>query len=309
MALRRTGVLLLTALALAGSSCGGGGDETAAAPDELVVDAGDVRLQARVVGDTDAPVVVLVHGGPGLSLEAMAPYEALADEGLRVVSYDQRGAGRSSEPPGGRYDLAAHVADLEAVRAALGVDAVSLLGQSWGGAVVSAYTAAHPARVDDVVLVGAVPLDLEAFLEGQQRFRTRVEELQRDGTVVDPLPEVVDGSCLPAFEAALPAYVAEPDDVPRLDDLSCDAAASRATYEAFVDDDLADRAARLRAFDGRVSVIAGEHDVFGPAWVRRNLELFAGADAEEHLVDGAGHLVAAERPEELLELVGSFLDG
>lgn len=261
----------------------------------------------RLVGDAVDPVVVLVHGGPGLSLEAMAAYEDLVEADLRVVSYDQRGAGRSSDPSDGRFDLAAHVADLEAVRRSAGADTVSLIGQSWGGAIAAAYTGEHPERVEALVLVGAVPLDVDVFLEGQARFRSHLGALQRDGVVADPLPEPADGSCLPAFEAALPAYVSEADLVPRLEGLSCDAATSRATYDAFVSSDLAHEARSLGRFRGPVLVVAGEHDAFGPAWAARNARLFTDAAVETHIVDDAGHLVGAEQPESLLSLVRSFL--
>jgi len=83
-----------------------------------------------------------------------------------VVSYDQRGAGRSTAPDDLDYSLDAHVADLEALRSALGAGSVQLVGQSWGGAIASAYAATHPDRVSALVLVGAVPLDQAEYLAG-----------------------------------------------------------------------------------------------------------------------------------------------
>ena len=279
--------------------------------EELMVETGDVKLRVRVVGPTDAgATVVTVHGGPGLSLEAMTVFEGLAGSGLRVVGYDQRGAGRSTSPADGDYGLAAQVADLEAVRLALGADTVQLIGQSWGGAIVSAYAAAHPGHVSDLVLVGAIPLDREEFRAGQRRFQERVSELQRIGEIPDPLPQNEGGSCLAAFEAFLPAYLADPESHPETAVESCTAATSRATYEAFVADSSVEQLAeQLGSFTGRALVLMGEHDAFGVGWLNRNVELLEKATVEVSVVKGAGHLVMAERRDAVLATIVTFLSG
>ncbi|HUS14644.1 MAG TPA: alpha/beta fold hydrolase, partial [Chloroflexia bacterium] len=64
---------------------------------ELSAHGASATLFVRSVGGYDGgPVLVLLHGGPGISHEYMMPLEVLASEELRVVSYDQRGVGRSS---------------------------------------------------------------------------------------------------------------------------------------------------------------------------------------------------------------------
>src|SRR5262245_19414822 len=64
---------------------------------ELSAQSGGATLYVRSVGGYDGgPVLVTLHGGPGISHEYMMPLEILASEELRVVSYDQRGVGRSS---------------------------------------------------------------------------------------------------------------------------------------------------------------------------------------------------------------------
>ncbi len=279
--------------------------------EELMVESGDVKLRVRVVGPTDADAtVVTVHGGPGLSLEAMTVFEGLAGSGQRVVGYDQRGAGRSTTPADGDFGLAAQVADLEAVRLALGADTMQLIGQSWGGAIVTAYAATHPSHVSDLVLVGAIPLDREEFRAGQRRFQERVSELQRTGEIPDPLPQNEGGSCLAAFEAFLPAYLADPQSHPEIAVESCTAATSRATYESFVADSSVEKLAdQLGSFTGQALVLMGEHDAFGVGWLDRNVELLEGATVEVSVVNGAGHLVMAERSNAVLATIATFLTG
>jgi len=79
-------------------------------------------------------VLLAVNMGPGLSSHTMASLEQLAGESFAVVTYDQRGTSRSSEPSGG-YELLKYVADLEAVRQAVGAERVHLFGHCWGGLV------------------------------------------------------------------------------------------------------------------------------------------------------------------------------
>lgn len=180
---------LVVILCCIATACSTGG-ETASAPSgsapvsEMSVEAGGVTLHVRTVGLAEAAATVItVHGGPGLSLQAMAPFEKLAVPGRRVVSYDQRGAGASTGPADGDFGFAAQVADLEAVRVASGADEVDLIGESWGGAIAAAYAADHPDHVRSLVLFGAVPLDRVEFRAGQQRFLAHVAELQTAGLI------------------------------------------------------------------------------------------------------------------------------
>lgn len=73
-----------------------------------------------------------------------------------VISFDERGMGRSSRVPDDRLpDLDTKVGDIVAVLDALGTERVSVLGTSEGGPLAVAFTAAHPDRVDALVLDGA----------------------------------------------------------------------------------------------------------------------------------------------------------
>jgi pimeloyl-ACP methyl ester carboxylesterase len=283
---------------------------------ELLVDTGEAMIQVRTTGaadtntDTDTGATTLtVHGGPGLSLEAMETFESLAGPNQRVVSYDQRGAGRSSAPADADFSLDAQVADLDAVRAAVGADTVNLIGQSWGAVIAGAYAAAYPERVDALVLIGAIPLDRDEFLAGQQRFQERITELQESGLIPDPIPPVADGSCLPPFEAVLPAYLADPYSNPVVEVGTCTASMSSAIYNSFVaDESVEEFADELSGFSGRALVVMGEHDPYGLDWLDRNVELLASAMTETLIVGAAGHLVMNEQPDAVLASISTFLD-
>ena len=101
--------------------------------------------------------VVLIHGWPlsGRSWEAQVP--PLVEAGHRVVTYDRRGFGSSSQPWDG-YDYDTFAADLNALLEHLDLTDVTLVGFSMGGGEVVRYLTNHgSARVAKAVLAGAVP--------------------------------------------------------------------------------------------------------------------------------------------------------
>jgi non-heme chloroperoxidase len=86
--------------------------------------------------------VVLIHGYPldGHSWEKQA--RAILDNGYRVITYDRRGFGRSSQPTTG-YDFDTFAADLKAVLDTLDLTDVVLVGFSMGTGEVGRYLGAH----------------------------------------------------------------------------------------------------------------------------------------------------------------------
>jgi proline iminopeptidase len=75
-----------------------------------------VRLFYKIVG-SGSDVLVVVHGGPGNSMESILPdLEPLA-KNRTVIYYDQRGGGRSDlikDPD--KLSISKHIEDLEAIR-------------------------------------------------------------------------------------------------------------------------------------------------------------------------------------------------
>ena len=101
--------------------------------------------------------VVLIHGWP-LSGRSWEPQVApLVAVGHRVITYDRRGFGESSQPWNG-YDYDTFTADLHALLEHLDLRDVALVGFSMGGGEVVRYIATHGiARISRAVLAAAVP--------------------------------------------------------------------------------------------------------------------------------------------------------
>ncbi|HEX4701851.1 MAG TPA: alpha/beta hydrolase [Pseudonocardiaceae bacterium] len=101
--------------------------------------------------------VVLIHGWPlsGRAWESQVP--ALVDGGYRVITYDRRGFGSSSQPWDG-YDYDTMTADLHALIEHLDLTGVTLVGFSMGGGEVARYVGTYgTARIAKAVFAAAVP--------------------------------------------------------------------------------------------------------------------------------------------------------
>src|SRR5262245_16265472 len=199
----------------------GVGSADAAPPDaefpwsDFEVTSGDVTLHVWTYGGHDgAPVMLLLNGGPGFSHDYMLGFSNYASPELRLVWFDQRGTGRSTQPMTSSYAFADYVADLEAVRSAIGAEELHIVGHSWGGGYALAYLAAQPQHVASMVLIDGLPPTWTATQAGLGRFSTHVQELQEAGIVPYPLPAVMNDDCIPLTMALYPAYVADPATVP-----------------------------------------------------------------------------------------------
>jgi pimeloyl-ACP methyl ester carboxylesterase len=160
-------------------------------------------LPANTLTPKRDPLFILA-GGPGQAASHLGPFAALLNRVRKdrdIVLVDQRGTGRSSpltcaafkfdegdieaalelDPvprakacaaelaaqgvDAGQYTTAAWIADLDAVRAALGFDRINLWGGSYGTRAAMEYARRHPDRVRSLVLDGVAPPDMRISLE------------------------------------------------------------------------------------------------------------------------------------------------
>ncbi len=98
--------------------------------------------------------LLLVHGGPGMSCDYLRESHArLAGDRYRVVAYDQLGSGASDRPDDpALWTIGRFVEELEAVRIALGLSKVHLLGQSWGSFLAIEYALTRPDRIKTLIV-------------------------------------------------------------------------------------------------------------------------------------------------------------
>ncbi len=180
-----------------------------------------VPLYWAEYGDRATPPLLLLHGGPGASHDYLLPQMLELAREHRLVTYDQRGGGRSrtddDRAPIGWRD---QVADVARVALELDVAPLHVVGYSWGGllAMLHAIEAAA-GRVDTPVaslaLIDPAPVTRAYRDEFEREFARRQagpavaalrDELQRSGLKErDP-----DAFRQRSFELSVAGYFADP---------------------------------------------------------------------------------------------------
>jgi proline iminopeptidase len=282
-----------------------------------------VRLFYKVVGG-GSDVLVAVHGGPGSSLNSILPdLEPLA-KNRTVIYYDQRGNGRSDlikDPE--KLSISKHIADLEAVRVHFKLDKMTLLGNSWGGLLVSYYAAAHPAKVERMILQSPASPARKFMIETAKEIQLRIEQRfsaeqkKRFSIVSNPQtrlkaddPQAV---CREFAQLLFTLFVAKPETVSRMKGDGCSGSEEALRYQRFVNQQIWNSLGdfnlvpSLGVVKAPVLVIHGAADSIpvesSEAWAT------AMPNARLLIINGAGHILQIEQPEILFKAVETFLKG
>jgi non-heme chloroperoxidase len=249
--------------------------------------------------------VVLIHGYPlnGRSWERQE--RALLEAGYRVVTYDRRGYGQSSQPTVG-YDYDTFAADLNTLLEHLDLTDTVLVGFSMGTGEVARYLGRYgSARVSKAVLMGAIP----PFL-----LKT------------DDNPEGVDPAVFDGFQAAIAAdryayfkdffdnfYNVDKYAGTRISEqarqASFNVAAGSSAYatHASVDSWLTDFRADLPAIDVPTLVMHGTDDRILPIDATANRLPGLIKDMRYIRIEGGPHNIAWTHPEEVNPALLRFL--
>ena len=105
--------------------------------------------------------IIFLQGGPGgpIGDGNIRMLEPFAAQGYDVYLYDQIGCGFSGRLKDIReYTADRHKKDLEQIVAAIGVEKVILIGQSWGAILAVLYAADNPGKVEKMILTGPGPI-------------------------------------------------------------------------------------------------------------------------------------------------------
>jgi haloalkane dehalogenase len=168
-------------------------------------DGGSLRMAYVDAGPAGGPVALLLHGEPTWSFLYRDVIRVLSDAGIRSVTPDLVGFGRSDKPA----DIADHsyARHVEWVRAlafdVLDLRDVTLVGQDWGGLLGLRLVAEHPDRFAAVVAANTgLPTGDHPMPDVWWQFRTAVEHADH----LDVARLVQSGCRTPLREAVRAAY-------------------------------------------------------------------------------------------------------
>lgn len=263
-------------------------------------------------GDPDAPSLLLLHGGPGASHDYLLPQMLELAREHRVVTYDQRGGGRSrsddDRAPIGWRD---QVADVGRVAAELSVDPLTIVGYSWGALLALLYAveaqagsvAPPPARL---ALLDPAPVS-RAYREAfEQEFARRQASPE-----IAAMREELAGSGLketdPAayrqrlFELSVAGYFADPRRAHDLTPFRITGRVQQSIWYSLGDFDLIPSLSELRipAF-----VVHGRQD---PIPLASSQATASALGASCIVLEDCGHVPYVEQPDQLFPPLLAYL--
>lgn len=276
-----------------------------------------LQLQVRAEGSGRGTLVVL-HGGPGLSMAYLQPDLGPLALHHRVIYYDQRGSGRSSLVVGATpVDADRHVDDLEQLRRHLRIERLTLLGHSWGAAVAFLYATKYPEHVARLVLVDPIPPrrtpygeQMDDHLHAWMDDATRAE-LSRLGAARRGAADPV-AACRAYWALFIRGYVNDPQHPPAFRGDPCNVPAESFTSAARVGEltmaSLGDWDWRpmLRKLRVPTLIVHGDHDPIPLASAQEwAAEL---PDARLVTIRDSGHFTYLEQPQAFYAAIYEFLE-
>jgi len=226
-------------------------------------------LSWREVGS--GPPLLCHPGGPGCSSLYFGELPELAAE-RTLLLLDPRGTGRSDRPAErSAYDLVDYAADIEAVRAHLGIERLDLLGHSHGGFVAMAWGGSHPGCVGSLILASTAPRFTD---EIRGRRISRVAAHQNRPYFADAVAALQaqqageyssDEELAALYARAIAVMVPPGEDIAPLRD-ALRAAGTNADAVGHFNERVAgemDLLPLLERIEAPTLVLAGEHDPFG----------------------------------------------
>lgn len=302
-------------------------------PTERSVDTNGVTLRVTEAGERGDPVVVLAHGFPELAYSWRHQIPALAAAGYHVLAPDQRGYGGSSRPQHiDDYNIVALTADIAGLLDDVGAEKAALVGHDWGSPVATNFPLFFPDRVHGVAALSvpptprapAPPTQIWRKIFGENFFY--ILYFQEPGVAdaalgADPRESMRRMIALEGFGGPPETLVDRP--LPPLPDWISEDEFER-YVEAFTRTGFTGPLNWYRNFDRNWELtettpaptitaptlfLAGSADPVLSFTPRDRVREVVAGDYREVMLDGAGHWLQQERPDEVNAVLVEFLDG
>ena len=293
---------------------------------EGFVDAHGVLIYYWEIG-RGAPLMV-VHGGPGASHDYFLPYLLPLARRNRLIFIDERGSGKSEKlDDAAQYTVENMVEDCEAVRQALGLGRISLLGHSYGGVLAQAYALKYQRNLSHLILGStfASTRELNEALANMKAAmpsddRDKLESLEKAGLFGKGLPyergRYPDEYAKLAWGVGYFPYLYQRHPNPNADPLTDNTSTAWDLYremwgshgEFIVDGNLksVEYVDKLSTIKVPTLIIAGDHDESDPVMSKEIREKIAGSRLV--ILPQSGHMTFVDQPNLFLKAVSEFVN-
>jgi proline iminopeptidase len=292
---------------------------------EALVDNGGVILYVKTVGQ--GPPLVVVHGGPGASHDYLLPSLYRLASSYWLVFIDERGSGRSPRLEDSKqYTVERMADDVEAVRTALQLGKIALLGHSYGGVVVQAYAFKYQANLSHLILAStfsstrelnealarmkqAMPADRRARLEALEKAGLFGKgETWEHGRYTDEYAKLAWGAgYFPALYGARPDANYDPVEGNTKNSWELYREMWGSHGEFVVDGNLkeVEWVDRLPGIKVPTLILVGDHDESDPAMSREMNAKIPGSKLV--VLPDSGHMTFVDQPEQFARAIREFV--
>jgi proline iminopeptidase len=289
---------------------------------DTVALSGGRRASYEVIGSGEP--AIYFQGGPGFSASLLRDDARLLADVFAVHLIDPPGVGESSPPEDpSQYDHIGHARFYDEVRTALGIEAATVMGISFGGIVALTYAALFQAATTRCIAIATRVTGEEIAAEEAAAEMQELLARHSDAPWFPEAKQVWDGwteRVLAAtegrevdemFATVLPLYTADPDQpgVRRLIETWRRDASTNLDAVKVWESGLFQRIdvrPLLQRVQAPTLVLAGELDlVCGPAHARTMGAALPHATVV--IIPGAGHFLAAEAPVEFKQAIAAFV--
>lgn len=273
------------------------------------------RRSFEYVSQGSGPATLLVHpGGPGLTYHYLRALLKLANRNLRVVLFNPRGVGHSWAPRrAADYTVANLAEDVEAIRRALKITELHLLGFSAGGFAALEYAHRYERHLTSLLLCATAGSAEEVragcrrmLASASPRHRARLRELTRAKAFDTPEYRALAEAIARPFQSRF--LRADPPDwkATRLSPAVYRAMVTRSGDEFVVDGTIAhwDGRRYYSKIEVPTLVVVGRYDYFLEPSIEMNERI---EPAHLRVLPRSSHLAIFEQPKEFLGTVREFL--
>ncbi len=255
-------------------------------------------LAYRTAGPEDGPPVLLLHGWPQSSWMWRASVDALGDAGFRAIAPDLPGYG--SSPPRMPATWHNHMAALQEFFEALAIDSAALVVHDWGGLIGLRWACDHPGSANALVVS-----DTGLFPDG--RWHGFAKVLQTPGEGEQAIEQMTREAFGAVFSQVSTGMTDEDLDEYHRPFLTPEGRQAQLDlYRSGDFSELEPYEGRLGALNVPTLLLWGENDPFAPlSGAHRFLKQIPGAELE--VIDGVGHFVTDDAPDEYARRVVAFL--